>query len=146
MVKFVLFVQIRNINKSKDNKRNIIMVRISGIDLKNKKRIEYALTDIYGIGVISAKQILTKANVDPNLRTYEMDDSQISLIREIIKNDYQVEGDLRRQVSLNVKRLSEINCYKGKRHRTQLPLRGQRTRTNARARRGPKQTMAGKKK
>jgi small subunit ribosomal protein S13 len=84
--------------------------------------------------------------VNPDLRAYEIEDKDVSLIREIIKTDYQVEGDLRRKVSLNIKRLSEINCIRGRRHRQQLPLRGQRTRTNARARRGPKQTMAGKKK
>jgi|TARA_B110000261_G_scaffold161790_1_gene203945 small subunit ribosomal protein S13 len=122
------------------------VVRISGIDLQKKKRIEYALTGIYGIGLVSSQQILKKANVNPDLRAYEIEDKDVSLIREIIKTDYQVEGDLRRKVSLNIKRLSEINCIRGRRHRQQLPLRGQRTRTNARARRGPKQTMAGKKK
>ena len=122
------------------------MVRIAGIDLPRTKRIEYALTKIFGIGVISANEILTKANIDPNIRTNELTDENVSKIREIIEADYQVESDLRRKVSLNIKRLSEINCTRGKRHRQQLPLRGQRTRTNARSRRGSKKTVAGKKK
>ena len=122
------------------------MVRIAGIDLPRTKRLEYALTKIFGIGVISANEILTKANIDPNIRTNELTDENVSKIREIIETDYQVESDLRRKVSLNIKRLSEINCTRGKRHRQQLPLRGQRTRTNARSRRGDKKTVAGKKK
>ena len=122
------------------------MVRIAGIDLPRTKRLEYALTKIFGIGVISANEILTKANIDPNIRTNDLTDENVSKIREIIEADYQVESDLRRKVSLNIKRLSEINCTRGKRHRQQLPLRGQRTRTNARSRRGAKKTVAGKKK
>jgi small subunit ribosomal protein S13 len=122
------------------------VVRIAGIDLPRTKRLEYALTKIFGIGVISANEILTKANIDPNIRTNELTDENVSKIREIIETDYQVESDLRRKVSLNIKRLSEINCTRGKRHRQQLPLRGQRTRTNARSRRGAKKTVAGKKK
>ena len=122
------------------------MVRIAGIDLPRTKRLEYALTKIFGIGVISANEIITKANIDPNIRTNELTDENVSKIREIIEADYQVESDLRRKVSLNIKRLSEINCTRGKRHRQQLPLRGQRTRTNARSRRGAKKTVAGKKK
>ena len=122
------------------------MVRIAGIDLPRTKRLEDALTKIFGIGVISANEILTKANIDPNIRTNELTDENVSKIREIIEADYQVESDLRRKVSLNIKRLSEINCTRGKRHRQQLPLRGQRTRTNARSRRGAKKTVAGKKK
>jgi len=122
------------------------MVRISGIDLSRSKRIEFALTDIYGIGIARSNLILKKANIDPNTRTNELKDENIIAIREVIENEYKVEGDLRRTVSLNIKRLSEINCTKGKRHRMLLPLRGQRTRTNARTRRGPKKTVAGKKK
>jgi small subunit ribosomal protein S13 len=122
------------------------VVRIAGIDLPRTKRLEYALTKIFGIGVISANEIITKANIDPNIRTNELTDENVSKIREIIEADYQVESDLRRKVSLNIKRLSEINCTRGKRHRQQLPLRGQRTRTNARSRRGAKKTVAGKKK
>lgn len=122
------------------------MVRIAGIDLPRGKRIEYGLTKIFGIGLISSQQILKTANVDPNTRTNELSDEQVSGIREVIEGGYQVEGDLRRSVSLNIKRLSEVNCVRGQRHRKSLPLRGQRTRTNARARRGSKKTVAGKKK
>ena len=122
------------------------MVRIAGIDLPRTKRIEYALTKIFGIGIISAQEILEKASIDPNIRTNDLTDENVSKIREVIEADYQVESDLRRKVSLNIKRLSEINCVRGRRHRQQLPLRGQRTRTNARSRRGSKKTVAGKKK
>ena len=122
------------------------MVRIAGIDLPRTKRIEYALTKIFGIGIISAQEILEKANIDPDIRTNDLTDENVSKIREVIEADYQVESDLRRKVSLNIKRLSEINCVRGRRHRQQLPLRGQRTRTNARSRRGSKKTVAGKKK
>jgi len=122
------------------------VVRIAGIDLPRAKRIEYALTKIYGIGVISSQEILSKADIDPNTRTNELSDENVSQIRQILEKDYRVEGDLRRETSLNIKRLSEINCNRGRRHRQMLPLRGQRTRTNARARRGPKKTVAGKKK
>ncbi len=122
------------------------MVRIAGIDLPRTKRIEYALTKIFGIGIISAQEILEKASIDPNIRTNDLTDENVSKIREVIEANYQVESDLRRKVSLNIKRLSEINCVRGRRHRQQLPLRGQRTRTNARSRRGSKKTVAGKKK
>ena len=122
------------------------MVRIAGIDLPRTKRVEYALTKIYGIGVMSSQTILTKANVDFNIRTSNLTDENVSSIREILESEYIVESDLKRKVSLNIKRLSEINCYRGKRHRLQLPLRGQRTRTNARTRRGSKKTVAAKKK
>lgn len=122
------------------------MVRIAGIDLPRSKRIEYALTKIYGIGVVSSQNILSKANIDLNVRTFDLTDENVSSIREILEAEYVVESDLRRKISLNIKRLSEINCLRGKRHRLQLPLRGQRTRTNARTRRGSKKTVAGKKK
>ncbi len=122
------------------------MVRIAGIDLPRTKRIEYALTKIFGIGIVSAQEILEKANIDPNIRTNDLTDENVSKIREVIEADYEVESNLRRKVSLNIKRLSEINCIRGRRHRQQLPLRGQRTRTNARSRRGSKKTVAGKKK
>ena len=122
------------------------MVRIAGIDLPRTKRIEYALTKIFGIGIISAQEILEKASIDPNIRTNDLTDENVSKIRAVIEANYQVESDLRRKVSLNIKRLSEINCVRGRRHRQQLPLRGQRTRTNARSRRGSKKTVAGKKK
>jgi len=117
------------------------MVRIAGIDLPKTKRIEYALTKIYGIGIMSAKIILEKAQIN-----VDETDENISNIREILEAEYIVESDLKRKVSLNIKRLGEINCYRGKRHRLQLPLRGQRTRTNARTRRGSKKTVAAKKK
>jgi small subunit ribosomal protein S13 len=122
------------------------VVRIAGIDLPKTKRIEYALTKIYGIGVMSARNILEKASIDFDLRTNELSDENVSKIREILESEYIVESDLKRQISLSIKRLGEINCYRGKRHRLQLPLRGQRTRTNARTRRGTKKTVAAKKK
>jgi len=122
------------------------VVRIAGIDLPRAKRIEYALTKIYGIGIVSSQNLLATANIDVNVRTFDLTDENVSSIREILEAEYIVESDLRRKVSLNIKRLSEINCLRGKRHRLQLPLRGQRTRTNARTRRGSKKTVAGKKK
>ena len=122
------------------------MVRIAGVDLPRNKKIDYALTKIYGIGLVSAQAIVEKANIDINTRVTELTDKDVSTIRTLIEESYQVEGDLRRKVSLNIKRLSEINCFRGRRHRQNLPLRGQRTRTNARSRRGAKQTVAGKKK
>jgi small subunit ribosomal protein S13 len=122
------------------------VVRIAGIDLPRAKRIEYALTKIYGIGLISSQEILSKADISPNTRTNELSDENVSQIRQILEKDYRVEGDLKRETSLNIKRLSEINCVRGQRHRKMLPLRGQRTRTNARARRGAKKTVASKKK
>ena len=122
------------------------MVRIAGIDLPATKRIEYALTKIYGIGLISSNEILERAAIDINTRTKDLTDEQVASIREVLEASYLVESDLKRKVSLNIKRLSEINCTRGRRHRTQLPVRGQRTRTNARARRGSKKTVAGKKK
>ena len=122
------------------------MVRIVGIDLPRAKRVEYALTKIYGNGVISSQEILAKANVDSDARTNDLTDENVSSIRQVIESEYKVEGDLRRETSLNIKRLSEINCIRGQRHRKMLPLRGQRTRTNARARRGAKKTVASKKK
>jgi len=122
------------------------MVRIAGIDLPKTKRIEYALTKIYGIGIMSAKIILDKAHICVDVRVNDLTDENISNIREVIEEQYTVESDLKRKISLNIKRLAEINCYRGKRHRLQLPLRGQRTRTNARTRRGSKKTVAAKKK
>lgn len=122
------------------------MVRIAGIDLIKNKQIEYALTKIYGIGLISAQAILNKININPNIKTKNLTDETISLIREILENDYLVENDLKKKINLNIKKFSEINCFRGNRHRQQLPLRGQRTKTNARAKRGSKKTVAGKKK
>nr|WLD06158.1 ribosomal protein S13 [Meringosphaera mediterranea]WLD06267.1 ribosomal protein S13 [Meringosphaera mediterranea] len=122
------------------------MIRIAGVDLPQTKRVEYALTRIYGIGIVSAQNILKQANINPDIRTKDLTDENVIKIREVLENNYQVESDLRRKISLNLKRLSEINCFRGRRHRNQLPVRGQRTRTNARARRGSKKTVAGKKK
>lgn len=122
------------------------MVRIAGIDLKKTKKIEYALTEIYGIGLVSAQAILNKVKINPNIRTNNLTDDNVSAIREILENNYIIENDLKRKISLNIKNFSEINCFRGNRHRQQLPLRGQRTKTNARAKRGLKKTVAGKKK
>lgn len=122
------------------------MARIAGIDLPKNKRIEIALTYIYGIGLSRSKIILQKININPNKNVLELNDNEITNIRNILDKEYVIEGDLRRLESMNIKRLMEINSYKGKRHRLGLPLRGQRTRTNARTRRGIKRTMAGKKK
>lgn len=121
------------------------MARIAGIDLPKNKRIEIALTYIYGIGLSRSKTILEMIKINPNKNVLELNDSEITSIRNILDKEYIIEGDLRRLESMNIKRLMEINSYKGKRHRLGLPLRGQRTRTNARTRRGTKRTMAGKK-
>nr|YP_010904127.1 ribosomal protein S13 [Caulacanthus ustulatus]WCH57378.1 ribosomal protein S13 [Caulacanthus ustulatus] len=122
------------------------MARIAGVDLPKNKRIEIGLTYIYGIGISRSKKILRQIKLNNNILVKNLNDEQIVLIRNILNNEYQIEGDLRRLESINIKRLMEINSYKGKRHRIGLPLRGQRTRTNARTRRGHKKTMAGKKK
>ena len=122
------------------------MTRIAGIDLPKHKRIEIALTYIYGIGLSRSQEILKKIEINPNKTVKDLKDAEITNIRSNLENEYLIEGDLRRFEALNIKRLMEINSYKGKRHRLGLPLRGQRTRTNARTRRGAKKTMAGKKK
>jgi small subunit ribosomal protein S13 len=122
------------------------VARIAGVDLPRNKRIEIGLTYIYGIGLSSSQTILLKAQVNPDIRCKDLTDQDISNIREIIDKEYQVEGAARRIESVNIKRLIEINCNRGRRHRLGLPLRGQRTRTNARTRRGSKKTVAGKKK
>ncbi len=122
------------------------MARIAGVDLPNEKRIEYGLTYVYGIGVSSARKILAEAGIDLNTRVKDLTEDEEKKIREIIDRDYTVEGDLRRQIALDIKRLIEIGCYRGLRHRKGLPVRGQRTKTNARTRKGPKRTIAGKKK
>lgn len=122
------------------------MARIAGVDLPRNKRIEIGLTYIYGIGLTSSQTILQKANVDSNIRCKDLTDDDISSIRQIIDEQYLVEGVARRIETMSIKRLMEINCVKGRRHRDGLPLRGQRTRTNARTRRGSKKTVAGKKK
>ena len=119
---------------------------IAGIDLPREKRIEIGLTYIYGIGRKSAKDILEMANIDPDIRVKDLTDDQEAALREVIDKNYTIEGDLRREVALNIKRLTEIGCYRGVRHRRGLPVRGQRTKTNARTRKGPKKTIANKKK
>ena len=122
------------------------MARIAGIDLPREKRIEIGLTYIYGIGRKSAQDILKKADVDPDTRVKDLTDAQEAALRDVIDKEYTIEGDLRREVSMNIKRLTEIGCYRGVRHRRGLPVRGQRTKTNARTRTGPKKTIANKKK
>ena len=122
------------------------MARIAGIDLPREKRIEIGLTYIYGIGRKSAKDILEMANIDPDIRVKDLTDDQEAALREVIDKNYTIEGDLSREVALNIKRLTEIGCYRGLRHRRGLPVRGQRTKTNARTRKGPKKTIANKKK
>ncbi len=122
------------------------MARIAGVDIPNAKRIEIALTYIYGIGRKSANDILAKTGVNPDTRAKDLTEEEIAKLRDVIENDYTVEGDLRRDVALNIKRMVEINCYRGIRHRKGLPVRGQRTKTNARTRKGPAKTIANKKK
>ena len=122
------------------------MARISGVDLPREKRVEIGLTYIYGIGVSSSRSILSEANVDPDIRCKDLTDDDVAKIRDVIDRTQVVEGDLRREVALNIKRLQEIGCYRGIRHRKGLPVRGQKTKTNARTRKGPKRTVANKKK
>ena len=122
------------------------MARIAGVDLPREKRVEIGLTYIYGIGRVSANKILKAANVSPDTRVRELTDDEVKRLAEVIDRDYMVEGDLRREIALNIKRLQEIGCYRGIRHRKGLPVRGQKTKTNARTRKGPKRTVANKKK
>ena len=122
------------------------MARIAGVDLPRDKRVEIGLTYIYGIGRTSAKNILEKAGVNPDTRVKDLTEEEAGKIRRIIDNDYMVEGDLRRETSMNIKRLMEIGSYRGIRHRRGLPVRGQKTKTNARTRKGPKKTVGRKKK
>lgn len=122
------------------------MARIAGVDLPRDKRIEIALTYILGIGLSSAQEILKKTGINPDTRVRDLTEDEEQKIREVIGNDYKVEGDLRRETALNIKRLIEVNSYRGKRHRAGLPVRGQRTKTNARTRKGPRKAVAGKKK
>ena len=122
------------------------MARIAGVDLPREKRAEIGLTYIYGIGKATANEILDKAEIYPNVRIKDLSEEQVNELRKIIDNDFLVEGDLRRDVALNIKRLVEIGCYRGIRHRKGLPVRGQKTKTNARTRKGPKKTIANKKK
>ena len=122
------------------------MARISGVDLPREKRVEIGLTYIFGIGLVSSQRILAEANVDPDIRCKDLSDEDVGKIREVIDASQTVEGDLRREVALNIKKLQEIGCYRGIRHRKGLPVRGQKTKTNARTRKGPKRTVANKKK
>ncbi len=122
------------------------MARISGVDLPREKRVEVGLTYIYGIGKTSAARILKEANVNPDTRVRDLTDDEVKRLSEIINETQVVEGDLRREIALNIKRLQEIRCYRGIRHRKGLPVRGQKTKTNARTRKGPKKTVANKKK
>ncbi len=122
------------------------MARISGVDLPREKRIEIGLTYVYGIGRVSANRILLKANVNPDTRVRDLTDEEVGRIRDVIDESQLVEGDLRREIALNIKRLQEIGCYRGIRHRKGLPVRCQKTKTNARTRKGPKRTVANKKK
>jgi small subunit ribosomal protein S13 len=120
------------------------MARIAGIDLPRDKRVEVGLTYIYGIGRATSNQILAQTGVDPDTRVRDLAEDEVARLREMIARDYRVEGDLRREVGMNIKRLIEIGCYRGLRHRRGLPVRGQRTKTNARTKRGPKKTVAGR--
>ena len=122
------------------------MARIAGVDLPNEKRIEAGLTYIYGIGWATSREILEKTGINPSTRVKDLTEEEAGKIRKVIENDYMVEGDLRRDVSMNIKRLMEIGCYRGIRHTRGLPVRGQKTKTNARTRKGPKKTVGRKKK
>ena len=122
------------------------MARIAGVDLPNEKRAEIGLTYIYGIGRATANEILAKAEINPDTRIKDLSEEEVNTLRRIIDNDFLVEGDLRREIALNIKRLQEIGCYRGIRHRRGLPVRGQNTKNNARTRKGPKRTVANKKK
>ncbi len=122
------------------------MARIAGVDLPNDKRVEIALTYIYGIGRTISNKILAACAISPDTRVKDLNEDEVAKIRDSIENNYRVEGDLRREIALNIKRMIEIGCYRGRRHRQGLPVRGQRTKTNARTRKGPKRTIAGKRK
>ena len=121
------------------------MARIAGVDLPRDKRIEYGLTYIYGIGQVTSNKILKEVGIDPNTRVKDLDESDVAKLRQFIDKNYQVEGELRKEVSMNIKRLSEIGSYRGIRHRKGLPVRGQKTKTNARTVKGPRKTIANKK-
>ena len=120
------------------------MARIAGVDIPRNKRVEISLTYIYGIGKTSSQQIIERADVNPDTRVQDLSEAEVTRLRQIVDNDYTVEGDLRREVAMNIKRLTEIGCYRGLRHRRHLPVHGQRTKTNARTRKGPKKTVAGR--
>ena len=122
------------------------MARIAGVDIPREKRVEISLCYIYGIGLTTSQKILEKTRINPDTRVRDLSEEEVNRLREVIDREHKVEGDLRREINENIKRLIEIGCYRGMRHRRNLPVRGQRTRTNARTRRGPKRTVAGKKK
>ncbi len=122
------------------------MARIAGVNIPTQKRVEIALTYIYGIGRSTSRKILAKAQVNPDTRVRDLTDAEVAKIRSVIDSDYTVEGDKRREVAMDIKRLTDLGCYRGLRHRRGLPVRGQRTKTNARTRKGPRRTVAGKKK
>lgn len=122
------------------------MARIAGVDIPREKRVEISLCYIYGIGLTTSRKILERTRINPDTRVKDLSEEQVNRLREVIDREFKVEGDLRREVDGNIRRLIEIGCYRGIRHRRNLPVRGQRTRTNARTRRGPKRTVAGKKK
>ncbi|MBE2200994.1 MAG: 30S ribosomal protein S13 [Anaerolinea sp.] len=120
------------------------MARIAGVDIPRNKRVEISLTYIYGIGRSTSQQILNQAEINPDTRVKDLSEAEITRLRQVIDSDHMVEGDLRREVAMNIKRLREISCYRGLRHRRHLPVHGQRTKTNARTRKGPKKTVAGR--
>jgi small subunit ribosomal protein S13 len=122
------------------------MARIAGVDLPRNKRLEIALTYIYGVGLTTSKKIISKIGLDPNRRVHELDESEVREIRDVIEANFKVEGELSNEVKLNIKRLMDLGCYRGLRHRRSLPVRGQRTRTNARTRKGPRRIVPKKKK
>ena len=122
------------------------MARLAGVDIPNEKRIEIALTYIFGVGRTRAKETLAATGISPDIRVKDLTDEQLITLRDYLEANYKIEGDLRREIGLNIKRLVEIGCYRGLRHRRGLPVRGQRTKTNARTRKGPKKTIANKKK
>ena len=122
------------------------MARIAGVDLPRDKRVEIALTYIYGVGPTVSKEIISKTGVNPDVRVRELTEGDVARLREVLEREYRVEGDLRRQINMNIRRLSEIGCYRGIRHRRGLPVRGQRTRTNARMRKGPRRAVASRRK
>jgi small subunit ribosomal protein S13 len=122
------------------------MARIAGVDIPREKRVEIALTYLYGIGLTTSQKILARTGINPDTRVNQLTDDEVTRLRDIIEKEMVVEGDLRREVAMNIKRLIDINCYRGIRHRRGMPVRGQRTKTNARTRRGPRRAVAGKKK
>ena len=130
----------------RDSSKGITMARLAGVDIPNEKRIEIALTYIFGVGRTRAKETLAATGVNPDTRVKDLTDEQLITLRDYLEANYKIEGDLRREIDADIRRKIQINCYQGQRHRKGLPVRGQRTKTNARTRKGPKRTVAGKKK